>query len=413
MENEYQLSLTAEEIENKLKASGVQPDWHQHNSDEPDYIKNRPCDNRILYDLSVDTPQDLGIVKLWDFTRGSLNMLTILSRMLSSKNILKAPDELLEDGSSTQMFLIWIGMRMPPSTYYDNNNLLSGIYTCKSLAESEITSIGGTNYKIKLTSMDYYFVFDTTTLDADHASLFSEVGIYVQPNDEWLGLLPLQGVLQLSIPTPLNDWFIPDTVARVKNVPTKTSELENDSNFTPDALQYVSQELTEEQQMQARKNQGLYYNMNCENYLLPETTVDGVTTVSGGILDTSDFVVYVDGLRYEVVADVSYGSNYIRINFPLEDAPVTISCRGIGSSGDTYTITPLDDNTHTVAVCIIEEELECVEEKYIPHTIARNTDIKEYVDTAVANMMKLVSPSGKIFQITVDDSGALSTTEIS
>lgn len=409
MNNKHQLPYTAEEIESKLKAAGVQPDWDQKNSDEPDYIKNRPCYTSLLCDLSVDTPQDLGIVKLWDFTRDSFNMLPTFRRLLSSKNILKAPNEPLEDGSSEQMYLIWIGMWMPPTS--NGKKWLSGIYTCKSLSEKQITSIGGTNYKIKLTSMAYYFVFDTTTLDADHASLFSEVGIYVQPDDEWLDYLPLQGVLKLSIPTPLNDWFIPDTVARVKNVPTKTSELENDSNFTPDALQYVSQELTEEQQMQARKNQGLYYNMNCENYLLPETTVDGVTTVSGGILDTSDFVVYVDGLRYEVVADVSYGSNYIRINFPLEDAPVTISCRG-GGGRDTYTITPLDDNTHTVAVCIIEEELECVEEKYIPHTIARNTDIKEYVDTAVANMMKLVSPSGKIFQITVGDNGELSTAEV-
>lgn len=410
MENEYQLSLTAEEIESKLKAAGVQPDWDQKNSNEPDYIKNRPCYTTLVYDLSVDTPQDLKIVKLWDFTNNSINFLNVFRRLLSSKNIQRAPGELLEDGSSKQTYLIWIGMWMPPT--YDDNKWLSGIYTCKSLSEKQITSIGGTNYKIKLTSMAYYFVFDTETLDADHVTLFDDVGVYVQPDDDWDGYLPLQGVLKLSVPFTLNDWFIPATVARVKNVPTKTSELENDSNFTPDALQYVSQELTEEQQMQARKNQGLYYNMNCENYLLPETTVDGVTTVSGQVLDTSDFVVYVDGLRYEVVADVSYGSNYIRINFPLEDAPVTIFCRG-DASGETYTITPLDDNTHTVSVCVVEEELKCIEEKYIPHTIARNTDIKEYVDTAVADVLKLVSPSGKIFQITVDDSGALSTTEIS
>lgn len=256
MDKEYQLSLTAEEIENKLKAADVQPDWDQKNSNEPDYIKNRPCYTTIVYDLSVDTPQDLKIVKLWDFTNGSNNFLNVFRRLLSSKNILRAPGELLEDGSSKQMYLIWIGMWMPPT--YDDNKWLSGIYTCKSLSEKQITSIGGTNYKIKLTSMAYYFVFDTTTLDADHASLFSEVGIYVQPDDDWGGHLPLQGVLKLSVSFTLNDWFIPDTVARVKDVPTKT-----------------------------------------------------------------------------------------------------------------------------------------------------------YVDTAVANMMKLVSPSGKIFQITVDDSGALSTTEIS
>ena len=105
---------------------------------------------------------------------------------------------------------------MPPA--YGNNKWLSGIYTCKSLAESQITSIGGTNYKIKLTSMAYYFVFDTETLDADHVTLFDDVGVYVQPDDDWGGHLPLQGVLKLSVPFTLDDWFIPATIARSADI---------------------------------------------------------------------------------------------------------------------------------------------------------------------------------------------------
>lgn len=47
------------------------------------------------------------------------------------------------------------------------------------------------------------------------------------------------------------------TLAQKKEIPTKTSDLENDSGFVSEALLYTPQELTEEQKTQVKENLGL------------------------------------------------------------------------------------------------------------------------------------------------------------
>lgn len=66
--------------------------------------------------------------------------------------------------------------------------------------------------------------------------------------------------------TPIDENYIPDTIARKEDIP----EVRND------VLVYTEQNLAEEQQMQARKNLGLYYQESI--YL---GTIENVTFTDG------------------------------------------------------------------------------------------------------------------------------------
>lgn len=71
----------------------VQSDWEQNDPAAADHIKNRPCHLNTLLNRAVDTPQDGGIYKLWDFN-GSTK---IWSKFLSKENITKRPGQKLEN----------------------------------------------------------------------------------------------------------------------------------------------------------------------------------------------------------------------------------------------------------------------------------------------------------------------------
>lgn len=197
----------------------VQSDWEQNDPAAADHIKNRPCHLNTLLNCAVDTPQDGGIYKLWDF-RGNASL---WSRYLSKENIVKRPNQKLENESKVfQRYLIYLGMYMPPVPGYKDEPWLSGVYGCSGLLGSSsypFVSIGGSNYKVKITSMTYYFVFDVTTLDEENSALFNEFGLYVQPDDNWNNKLPLQGIMQINQVFQIDSWFIPETVARVEDIP--------------------------------------------------------------------------------------------------------------------------------------------------------------------------------------------------
>lgn len=119
------------------------------------------------------------------------------------------------------------------------------------------------------------------------------------------------------------------------------------------SVQYIEQALTEEQQMQARKNLGLYYSEPNKLYFTPEQTVnfeyDEEKQVSSAVLQVdmsvlgqlteppSSAVVVIDGIEHDLTynGDGSYGNLGLINSGSAEGADVlldaftgTVLCRG-------------------------------------------------------------------------------------
>ncbi len=190
--------------------SQIQSDWDQSDQTALDYIKNRICYTTKRIETTVDTPEEGEIYKLWDFQKNAYR--TFVTR----ENIVKRPGEKLEGSTASQGFLFYLGRFFTdvPENIYDN-----GVYGCDALRSYDLISIGDQNYKVNLPNMTYYFVFDIATLDEEYNMLFSEYGLYVQPNKEGnYQQIPSYAMFRAFLVTRIKDWFIPETVARVENV---------------------------------------------------------------------------------------------------------------------------------------------------------------------------------------------------
>lgn len=189
---------------------------------------------------------------------------------------------------------------------------------------------------------------------------------------------------------------------------------------TSDAVQYIPQTLTEEQQMQARANMGLYHSK--------ETLLDEVElTVASGraearvqnLVEGAVRVVlnYDGGLLADMNGTASYIGNPV-YDWMFEATNGRYSVRyelGVWEIGGVYEVY---DGTYTAQVYAIATEQ--VPDEYIPDTIARKADIPESggiteeSDPTVQGWAKTAVPAevGQYFRVSaVDENGNVTAVE--
>lgn len=158
-----------------------------------------------------------------------------------------------------------------------------------------------------------------------------------------------------------------------------------------DAVQYIPQTLTEAQQMQARKNQGLYYEEDTFGYLLDETTLtfaeeDDQQTLPFvlPIVEGENYILIRDGAEYDVTAKLYYGAyTYVGCNPEGEIAEgdpkvCIVSSEALGGT----LVIDLEIGTHMYAI------------KGAMHVTS--TIDKKYVMPAFEDYMTLLTPRDEI-----------------
>ena len=160
--------------------------------------------------------------------------------------------------------------------------------------------------------------------------------------------------------TPIDEEYIPDNIARKTDVPT---------NY----VAHTEQTLTEDQQMQARRNQGLY---NTERTIIYSEEAITTLVFNGGVaqwpLDT--IPTFYPGKSYEIVIGDITARGYCE-----EDGTITFDTASDGSTilyadgmvgivNKSYTI--LED----IDITISQVDVDMIPEKYIPDTIRRVSD---------------------------------------
>lgn len=141
-----------------------------------------------------------------------------------------------------------------------------------------------------------------------------------------------------------------------------------------DAVQYIPQVLTEAQQMQARKNQGLYYEEDTVGYLLEETTL--MFDEPGGqyqlpfivpIVEGENYILVRDGVEYDVTAKLYYGVyTYVGCSPAeeiAEDDPKVciVSNESLGAT----MIMDFEIGSHTYAIKGAMHVISAVDKKYV------------------------------------------------
>lgn len=146
---------------------------------------------------------------------------------------------------------------------------------------------------------------------------------------------------------------------------------------TSNAVQYIPQELTEEQQMQARKNLGLYYSeVGKGEQLLPETTFE-TTEING--MNAGDignfpmdagkrFVVVFDGVEYTLESYILSDSIFLGTQFdeatgqPLWDVPFAV---GYAPYYNVATLLVQTAGTHVIIIYALSELVNPIPAKYL------------------------------------------------
>ena len=194
--------------------------------------------------------------------------------------------------------------------------------------------------------------------------------------------------------------------------------LKNGTGGTSDAVQYIPQTLTEEQQMQARRNLGLY---NRGQTLLDEAGLaleNGTGQVGLADLAYGDIrVVLTSDLRSTEFYGTAFyiGNPVYAWNFEVKTADGRHGLRYDGYAWEYLSLGGQEgtvmDGTYTVQVYSLDTEQ--VPEEYIPDTIARKTDIPqsgngEETDPTVQGWAKADIPAavGQYFRVSeVDENG--------
>lgn len=173
-----------------------------------------------------------------------------------------------------------------------------------------------------------------------------------------------------------------------------------------DAVQYIPQVLTEAQQMQARKNQGLYYEEDTFGYLLEETTLtfdepygdkyiyDSVPLVVG-----ENYILERDGEEYEVVAEL-YDGTYVSVGFSpseevSEDDP-KVCIISLESEGMTI-FYEAEEGTHTYAIKGDMHVLSAIDKKYVQPVIDDYMIVMKPTEGLIINWDGDVSEREKIW----------------
>lgn len=200
----------------------------------------------------------------------------------------------------------------------------------------------------KMENTDKYGVYDITVVNPDYKN---------------------------EVITTIPEEYIPDTIARIEDVP----------EVQTDVLVYTEQELTEEQQMQTRKNLGLYYKNSTIIYKNDNITFSQENNLS----------VDVDYLNVEIdkMYHLTSTNSYINDSYGVCFGNSRYEVYGIefkNSSGNTVFyyengILKWDGmyfpwDSLTCSVTISEVEIEQISEEFIPETIARIEDVYNIVD---------------------------------
>lgn len=145
-----------------------------------------------------------------------------------------------------------------------------------------------------------------------------------------------------------------------------------------DAVQYIPQELTEAQKMQARKNQGLYYEEDTFGYLLEETTVVeeafeySVIPVVPPIVVGEKYILARDGVECEVTAGSYYGM-YVYVGFdptteePPEEGPM--ACLVVAEALGGTMVCDAEAGTHTYTIKGAMHAVSAIDKKYVQPVI--------------------------------------------
>lgn len=142
-----------------------------------------------------------------------------------------------------------------------------------------------------------------------------------------------------------------------------------------DAVQYIPQELTEAQQMQARKNQGLYYEEDTFGYLLEPTDVvvdeeygESYISAVPNIVSGETYILVRDGVEYEVTAGLFYGVYpYVGFDPSQEDFPESDIkvCIIVADSEGITMVMESEPGTHTYAIKGTTHITSAIDKKYV------------------------------------------------
>lgn len=157
-------------------------------------------------------------------------------------------------------------------------------------------------------------------------------------------------------------------LATEEYVDIKISEI---PDIPEDVLVYTEQELTEEQQMQARKNLGLYYTGTTYKYIIPEQEV---TFDGRGYADVVGFEKPFDGMNQMdvtlVVGDYTETGIYNQLpqydvyEYDGDASYLFENGRLIARSGTPYA----EGGTATIKMYFIEDGTATIPEEYLPNT---------------------------------------------
>ena len=197
--------------------------------------------------------------------------------------------------------------------------------------------------------------------------------------------------------------YIPDTIARASDIPQNV-------------VQYSEQTLSEEEQMQARANLGLYNSTKTFLSSAEVVLTDGSGNARLNNLTSGDICVLItspndppEATGLELYGVANYIGNPIYdYSFVCRDKNKRMTIEYTFGEWNYHGVDEVYNGTHTISVYSLETKQ--VEEEYIPDTIARVADVEASLAT------KLTIPEtasvGQLIKISaVDESGKVIATE--
>ena len=362
-DNGYKVYASEQFVEDKLNGldtGGVQPDWNQNDETASDYIKNR-----THYDSRV-------------YTEVGENLEYTFDGILEGKETIERP---WDDVSSAY----WVKVSDIPPTSIEN--LIGADITLNNGGEQVVDKIPEDGIVEQIDNI-IYLLYDGIVVameDGNTEGLTFTKGVwflYVNDSSYFSSLTQQMTVNIEGELKTLDEEFIPDTIARVSNLP-QSDWNQNDET----ASDYI-------------KNKPFGIEVEDVEHI-PEVTADfnsqldngSYTSYSVPELDTSK--IFVEGETYTVVWDGVRYENLIASISKDGVTPIT----AIGSVDKTFNDYPFflgvveeqgyatywvysnNSGTHTFAVYKSNKNIKMIDEEFIPDTIARTEYVDEFIAT--------------------------------
>lgn len=213
------------------------------------------------------------------------------------------------------------------------------------------------------------------------AVLNDGMGVYLTPKGE---IRDIDGRL-----------LLPELEGRARLFERNLEESGNGGGGTSDAVQYIPQELTESQQMQARKNLGLAYRETEEKELVPETVITRPEEIP--IISNPFSLELVVGRKYKV----NWNGSIYECEAYQDSIFVGIGNRSIRSGGDndapdtgepffisyfapanvTDVFTKIN-GSHTISISELAETTYTIPPEYMPGSLPFHVNVTYNADTS-------------------------------